>query len=194
MNYKIKDYVVDMDVKIVSPEEAKKERYVDVGVSKAEFKSAVIRYYYLSNFFDGATMSLNDMVLLENGISPRMEKENGNTESVYTLHHILPVSCGGKTVANNLVPLPRDFHTFIHRYILDPQIKNLNVGDEKVVRGTPNFNKLNMGMIQDQLFKLAYLKFLVDEYKLYPSHVKRICRSRFDKKEWYNRKFKELIR
>lgn len=194
MKYNIKDYVTDMEVIIVTPTEAKRERFATIGISKAQFKNTIFKYYYLNDFFQSPTLRATDLAMLERGVSPMRINNKGFEETIFTIHHIVPVHCGGKTVTSNLVPLPRDFHNFIHRYILDPQVKDLSVGDNVILRGVPDFSKITLMMMEDKTFMLSYQKYMIDRYNIYPPKVKKIHRSRYDLKQWYNNKFKELMR
>lgn len=194
MKYNMKRLVQNMEVTIVSPKEAHKERFSYIGISKAEFKNTVIRYYYLNDFFRSPNLRVSDLALLEKGLSPRQLNSKGEFETMFTIHHIIPVNCGGKTITSNLVPLPRNFHNFIHKYVLDPQIQNLKPGTRVILKGTPDFTKITLEMMEDPVFQLSYQKFLIDEYGIYPNRIKKIHRSRYDRKMWYKKYFKDLLR
>lgn len=194
MKYNMKELTMDMDVVIVSPQEAKRERFAAIGISKAQFKNAIFKYYYLNDFFNSPSLRVCDLALLERGISPMRTNKLGQEETIFTIHHIVPVHCGGKTVTSNLVPLPREFHNFIHRYILDEQVKDVKIGTKMTIHGAPNFSKITLTMMEDPTFRLEYQKFLVDEYGIYPPRILKIHRSRFDRKKWYNEYFKGMER
>lgn len=194
MKYNMKELTMDMDVVIVSPQEAKRERFATIGISKAQFKNAIFKYYYLNDFFQSSSLRVCDLALLERGISPMRTNKIGQEETIFTIHHIVPVHCGGKTITSNLVPLPREFHNFIHRYVLDEQVRDVKVGTQMTIKGAPNFSKITLEMMEDPIFKMEYQKFLVDEYKIYPPRVLKIHRSRYDRKKWYNQYFKSLER
>lgn len=194
MKYNMKELTMDMDVVIVSPQEARQERFGCIGISKAQFKNTIFKYYYLNDFFNSPSLRVTDMSLLEKGISPIRVNSNGQQETIFTIHHIIPVHCGGKTITSNMVPLPREFHNFIHRYILDPQVKDLKIGTKLKIVGAPNFNKITLQMMEDPIFKLEYQKYMIDVYGIYPPRITKIHRSIYDRKQWYREYFKELER
>lgn len=49
--------------------------------------------------------------------------------SLYDYHHKIPLSLGGDNSQGNLVLMLKYEHTLLHKYIIDPQIKDLSEGE-----------------------------------------------------------------
>ena len=167
--YDFKSLTTTMDIEIIDPKESQKERnrYDD----KRDLKSTIYKYYYYSDFFECEQLSARDMEFIKKGFSPITKDENGKETKLFTVHHIQPLNCGGKTLPSNLIPLPRKFHSFIHEKIIDPQIQGMQVGDRKTIIGVPDFSKITLDMMMDSSFRIQYHKFIVDEYRLLPIAV-----------------------
>lgn len=90
-------------------------------------------------------------------IVPSSEKENYNT------HHIIPLQLGGLNVYDNLIIMDKTEHNFIHTYIIDPQIKDKNVG-QKFVLAIPCMK----GLKRYSMKTPEFYKFLQMFKKRYP--------------------------
>lgn len=164
--YDFKSLTTTMDIEIIAPEDSKRERnrYDD----KRDLKSAIYKYYYYNGYFNCDDLTNQDIEFIKKGFSPIRKTENGREYKMFTIHHIQPLNCGGKTLSDNLIPLPKNFHMFIHEKIIDPQIQGLQVGDKKTLVGIPDFSKITLDMMMDSSFRIQYHKFIVDEFRILP--------------------------
>lgn len=189
--YLISDYVTTMDVIKTSAEYNQRERN-RFKENKHDLKSTVFKYYFYEGYFDNAGLSKEDLRFIGAGFSPIKATPMGVEYTVFTVHHIKPLSCSGETLPSNLIPLPRKFHEFIHEKIIDPQIKNLKTGETTTIIGVPDFSKLPLETMMDTDFRIQYYKYLVDTYRMIPPHLINKHTNEIRKRlfaEWYSRNF-----
>ena len=169
--YNIKDYVTTMKVERHDGEycRAERKRY---GTYRHELKSTVIKSYFFEGFFNNAGLSDEDMKYIIAGQSPVRRGGRGEERLLFTIHHIKPLNCGGETKPSNLIPLPRNFHKFIHEKIFDPQMADIPYGASKELVGVPDFSKITLEMMLDPAFRIQYHKYMVDVYKIIPPRLK----------------------
>ena len=194
IKYNIADYVMPMDIVKTNSERNKSERnrYKD---DKHALKECIYKWLYYDGYFDGCGFSEEDMKFFKNGFSPIRINAKGNEVTLFTVHHIKPLICGGETRPSNLLPLPRSFHTFIHEKIVNPQLDFLEEGDEATIVAMPDFSKITLPMAMDVGFRIQYHKFLVDKYRLIPHHLidPKTCELKERAyREWYNNQFKNI--
>lgn len=177
-------------ITLVTPDEVRQERK-RYSQHKLELKSLIYKYYYYSDYFSDVPLTFRDRKMLSEGFSPIDIDENSNEFFRYSIHHITPLNCGGKTVAKNLIPLPKKFHDFVHDMIITPQIDGLQYGDSKVLYGLPNFNKITLSQMQDNRFIKLFHQYVVDRYKIFPVSVSRVTRRnpKVTPEVWYRRRF-----
>ena len=185
-----KNITYSQTVSIISPEDVRQER-IKYNKDKIQLKKALYKTYYHNNYFNGTNLTLKDRILLMSGFSP-IYMDSKNRECFrYTIHHIVPISCGGQTVLDNLIPLPRKFHDFIHSKIIDPQIFGSKTGDKIEIKGLPDFSKITLEQMQDENFIRDYQKFLVDCYDIIPVQFKKMKKS--DRTELLNCWYKTMF-
>lgn len=170
--YNIRDYTTLMEIEKSEPQYSASERK-KFGTHKHELKSTVFKYYFFEGFFDNVGLSDMDMQYVSHGYSPVRISPSGEETRLFTVHHIKPLTCLGETKPSNLIPLPRGFHNFIHRRIIDPQISGMAPGDKKVLVAMPDFSKITLDMMMDSGFQLQYHKYVVDQYKMFPSEFNK---------------------
>lgn len=179
-------------IQIVSPYVVHQERK-RYNRDKLNLKRIVYQYYYHSDYFKNIPLSLSDRRLLMSGFSPIDIDENNHEFFRYSIHHIIPLNCGGTTESKNLIPLPRRFHDFVHSCIIDPQIYNMKVGETTTLQGLPDFFKITLEQMQDETFIRDYHKFIIDYCEVMPIQFRKIKKKeRKDKfNSWYRKRFRE---
>lgn len=185
-----RDITYSKAIEIVSPDVVLEERK-KYNRDKIKLKRIIFQYYYHGRYFEGTELSLKDRKLLMSGYSPIDIDEHNHEVFRYSIHHIIPLNCNGKTESMNLIPLPNRFHDFIHEKIITPQIYGYNVGDKLELYGLPDFSKISLQQMQDEDFIRNYHKFIVDYYGIIPVSLLKIKKkSRKDKfQQWYRRMF-----
>ena len=131
-----------------------------------------MKMYFYDGFFDNANLSPQEIATIIGGYSPVRKKQNGEEITIFTIHHKKPLICSGETITSNLIPLPRNFHDFLHEKVIDPQLKHIKVGEKGVLVAMPDFSKITLPMMMDSGFVLQYHKFIVDEYHMLPEEFK----------------------
>jgi len=170
--YNIRDLTTLMEIEKKSAQYTSQERK-RFGNFRHELKSTIIKHAYFDGYFDNIGLSEEDMTYIVRGYSPIRISANGEEKRLFTIHHIKPLNCGGETISSNLIPLPRNFHDFLHERIIDPQIKNMKIGDKKVLVAIPDFSKISLSMMMDPGFRIQYHKFIVDEYHMLPEEFNK---------------------
>lgn len=186
-HYDIKDYTMYMEVEIMPPSVVASERK-QFNSTKRELKQTIYKYYYYKGFFNDKSITESDLKYIQKGCSP-IVRANGKETQKFSIHHIKPLNCGGTTHPDNLIPLPKCFHQFVHDKIITPQIEGLKIGEKKVLVGIPDFSKITLEMMNDSGFRIQYFKWLVDEYKIMPKEVKDKTKSNETFNLWYKNKF-----
>lgn len=170
--YNIRDFTTLMEIEKKSSQYTSFERK-RYGEFRHELKSTIFKHAYFNGYFNDVGLSEEDMNLIIGGYSPIRVSPTGEETTLFTIHHIKPLICGGETISSNLIPLPKNFHNFLHERVIDPQIKDLKVGDQKVLVAIPDFSKISLSMMMDPGFRIQYHKFLVDEYHMLPEEFNK---------------------
>ena len=189
-HYDIRDYTTLMEVEKAPSNYSLKERK-RFSTHKHELKSTIFKYYFFEGFFNGVGLSSTELDCISKGYSPIRRFHHKDERRIFTIHHIQPLTCCGETKPSNLIPLPRTFHDFLHKRIIDPQIMGLEPGERKVLVGMPDFSKITLKMLMDPAFQLQYHKFIVDEYRMMPGELRKASRES-DRQlfaQWYEKTF-----
>lgn len=191
--YDIDSLTTSIDIEMVSSEESTRERN-RFRSHRRDLKSALYKYYFYDGFFDSPSITSKDREFIQNGFSPIRTRADGSEYTVFTVHHIQPLICGGKTLPRNLIPLPRGFHDFIHEKLIDPQIHKLKVGDKHTLVGLPDFSKVTLDMMCDIGFRMQLHKHLVDKFRILPISFVSKWKGKDSKmfNEWYKNNFDHL--
>lgn len=69
------------------------------------------------------------------GLTPAQIKQvkSGKNPVGYNVHHKHPIHGGGRNVFENLILMPIKPHDELHHKVMDPQVKNMQSGDSKMV-------------------------------------------------------------
>lgn len=173
MKHQFSKYMTSMEITITNPELAKRERKHFYESNRIDFKKEIIKKYYQNGFFDCILLTRHDKMMLERGLIPFRENILTKAEPLFSIHHIKPISCGGKNTIDNTIPLPQYFHSFIHKNIIDPQIKDLKIGDKKRIRGLPNFELITLDLMFDENFLSKYSDILCNKLRIQPKKIQR---------------------
>lgn len=141
--------------KIKSPKDVAHIRK-QLGRIKYSLKRKAIQSHWEYGYFDNIPLTREHYNSLGEGVSPSYKKNK-----MFTVHHIKPLSCDGRNNLNNLVPLPRTFHKFVHENIITPQIKNTPIGQEVIVKHLPNFDLIPLELLMNPNFINQYSNFLI---------------------------------
>ena len=184
--YNIQNLVTSMEIEKTSPEYCRIERK-RFGNFRHDLKSTVIKSYFFDGFFDTSGLSEEDMSYIMNGYSPIRTSPTGVEYTTFTIHHKKPLVCGGETRPSNLIPLPKNFHDFLHDKVFDPQIEGLKIGDKKVIQGVPDFSKITLPMMLDSGFIIQYHKYMFDTHHIMPRGIPKSDSQQLA--HWYRKKF-----
>lgn len=79
------------------------------------------------------TNHVEELVAL--GLTPAQIKQvkSGKNPVGYNVHHKHPIHGGGRNVFENLILMPIKPHDELHHKVMDPQVKNMQSGDSKMV-------------------------------------------------------------
>ncbi|MCQ2966024.1 MAG: HNH endonuclease [Alphaproteobacteria bacterium] len=79
------------------------------------------------------TNHVEELVAL--GLTPAQIKQvkAGKNPNGYNVHHKHPIHGGGHNVFENLILMPIKPHDELHHKVMDPQVKNMQSGDSKMV-------------------------------------------------------------
>lgn len=160
MKYDISKYVYTTELRKEVGDNVRDARmkYID---HRREIKKILINEYKLNGYFDCLNLSDDNKKLLDNGYSPVFKDLNGDEHFLFNVHHIIPLSFGGKPcVPSNLIPIPIKFHQFIHAKVIDPQTQHLHSRQKRKVVGMPDFSKITLEMMLDDDFISDYEKYM----------------------------------
>lgn len=147
--------------------------------ARREIKKILFSEYRRQGYFSCLKLSEDNQKLLDNGFSPTYIDIEGNERQMFNVHHIIPLSFGGKPCTpSNLIPIPIKFHQFVHSKVIDPQTQHIHSTQKRRVIGMPDFKKITLEMMMDNEFINDYEKYMNNYFAMQRLRYKKHKRDR----------------